>query len=802
MSGTRARGWRGGITILAAAVALAAATGFAIASLRAHADGRREAQIQLAGLRADVEAHSGRVWQLLAGDSSGASVDELDALGARITERFVALAIVDPGEPMMLALTRAYGDYQLAAGEVMTGARRGPRSANGALQAMRDASGTLAALIGQADGSYGAAANATGTAANLGTTTILVSAAVLLVLLFRRGERAQRTALLLAHEQRVLRYSEERFRSLVQHSTDMVTVIDPSGVVRYQSPSAERLLGVRSVELVGRSWRSMLHPDDAAQATEVLEASAERRPMPGPIEWRVQRDGGWLHLETAITDLVSEPSVRGIVLNSRDVGERLELQERLSHQAFHDALTGLPNRAQFMESLQAALRRGQRRERSVAVLLLDLDRFKTVNDSLGHAAGDELLVGVAERLRGVLRGEDMAARLAGDEFVVLIEDPGGAEDAARVAERIVASLRQPFSIMGKTVFTSASIGIVYRADWADAEDLLRDADVAMYRAKAAGEHGYVLFEPAMHEAAVQRLQDETDLRAAVANGDLSLAYQPILDLDSGLPIGVEALLRWRHPQHGDIPPARFIPIAEDTGLIHAIGWWVIEEATTQLSAWRALDPRLGTLEMSINLSARQLLDSELPGRVAGLLAQLDLPPSAVIMEMTEGAFSPPADPGAAALGALRGLGVRVAIDDFGTGYSALGRLRELPVDMIKIDRSFVEGVEQPDAAAMVRTLIELARALRLGSVAEGVETDGQLRVLRELGCDAAQGYLLGRPAPPDQIIGELLASRPPPVARHDRESAVPGRFRQPSGYSRDASAAPARGPERTRRRTP
>ena len=521
MNGAGARGWRGVATILAASVALAAATGFAIASLRAHADGRREAQVQLAGLRADVEAHSGRVWQILVADSDGASPDEVDALGARIAERFGTLATVDPGEPMMLALTRAYGDYELAAGEVLAGMRRGSSPTNGALDAMRDASGTLATLIGQADGSYRAVATATITAVNLGTTTILVSAAVLLVLLFRRAERAHRMALLLRHEQRVLRYSEERFRSLVQHSSDMVTVIDPSGVVRYQSPSAERLLGLPSAESVGRSWHSMLHADDVARATEMLEASAERRPVAGPIEWRIQRaDGSWLHLETAITDLVSEPSVQGIVLNSRDVGERRELQERLSFQAFHDALTGLPNRVQFMDALQAALRRGQRRETAVAVLLLDLDRFKNVNDSLGHAAGDELLVGVANRLRAAVRGEDMAARLAGDEFVVLLEEPGGAQDAARVAERIGASLLQPFSIMGQTVFTSASIGIVYRADWADPEELLHDADVAMYRAKAAGEPGYVVFEPAMREAAFRRWQDGTDLRAAVAKGDL------------------------------------------------------------------------------------------------------------------------------------------------------------------------------------------------------------------------------------------------------------------------------------------
>lgn len=769
MTSAEARGRRGALPLLAAAVALAAATGFAIASLRDHADGRREAQVQLAGLRADVEAHTGGVWQAVAGDAAGSPASDLSGLGISISGRFDALALADPGQPLLLALIRAYGDYELAAAEVLA-------SSDGSVGRMREASTTLASLIAQADGSYRSVASATSTAADLGTTTILVSAAVLLVLLFRRAERAHRTTLLLAHEQRVLRYSEERFRSLVQHSTDMVTVIDPAGIVRYQSPSAERLLGISGPDLVGQSWRAMLHPEDAPRAQKLLEASAKGRPISGPIEWRVERaDRGWLHLETAITDLVNEPSVQGIVLNSRDVGERHELQQRLSHQAFHDVLTGLPNRAQFMEALQSALRRGHRRGAPVAVLLLDLDRFKTVNDSLGHAAGDELLIGVAGRLRGALRGEDMAARLAGDEFVVLIEDPSGAEDAARVAERIGASLRQPFSIMGKTVFTSASIGIVCRTESAEPEELLRDADVAMYRAKAAGEHGYVLFEPEMHAAAVERLQDETDLRAAVANGDLTLAYQPILDLGSGLPTGVEALLRWRHPRHGDISPARFMPIAEETGLIHAIGWWVIESAATQLKTWRQLDPRLAALEMSVNLSARQLLDPELPARVAGLLTELDLPPSALVMEVTEGAFGLPADPGAAALGALRSLGVRIAIDDFGTGYSALGRLRELPVDIIKIDRSFVADLEEADAAAMVRTLVDLARALRLTSVAEGVETDAQLQILRELGCSAAQGFLLGRPAPASRVVEQL--------------------------YSRGASALSGAGRSRTMRKT-
>jgi diguanylate cyclase (GGDEF)-like protein/PAS domain S-box-containing protein len=788
MSATR-RARASVIPLLAAAIALAGATGFAIASLRAHADGRREAQVQLAALRADVEAHTSTVWRAVA-SGDAAAADEAGAVTQRIGDTFDGLVLADPGEPMLLALIRSFGEYELASGDVLAGATSADGVLQSSVRAMRKASAALAGLIRQADASYQNVAAATSTAADIGTTTILVSAAVLLVLLFRRGERALRAALLLAHEQRVLRFSEERFRSLVQHSTDMITVLDRGGIVRYQSPSVERLLGVPGVELLGRSWRSIVHPDDASRAADVLDAAGERRPAPGPIEWRVQRaDGGWLHLETAVTDLVDEPSVQGIVLNSRDVSERRELQERLSHQAFHDVLTGLPNRARFMEALQAAMRRGQRRSTPLAVLLLDLDQFKTINDSLGHAAGDELLIGVAGRLCGALRMEEMAARLAGDEFVVLLEDPGGAQDAARVAERIAASLRQPFTIMGKSVVTSASIGIVWRTEWSDPDELLRDADVAMYRAKAAGQHGYMLFEPQMHAAAVERLQDESDLREAVANGDLTLAYQPIIDLVGGGTTGVEALLRWRHPRHGDISPARFIPIAEETGLIHAIGWWVLETSCAQLAAWRKLKPSLSELKMSVNLSARQLQDPELPGRIADLLLRLALPPSALVLEMTEGAFPQPAASGAGTLAAIRQLGVRIAIDDFGTGYSTLGRLRELPVDAIKIDRSFVADVEQPDSAAIVRSLVDLARAMQLASVAEGVETEGQLDALRGLGCQQAQGYLLGRPAPAETAIEMLLEPANAAVIR----SAPAG------GGSRGNGAAEARQTRAARR---
>jgi diguanylate cyclase (GGDEF)-like protein/PAS domain S-box-containing protein len=416
------------------------------------------------------------------------------------------------------------------------------------------------------------------------------------------------------------------------------------------------MLGAAPVELIGRSWRSLFHDDDAPRAAELLEACAAGRAGDEPIKWRLRRaDGGWLDLETTVSNLLDEPSVFGIVLNSRDVGERRDLERRLFHQAFHDELTGLPNRARFMEDLRAALARAHRRGSQVAVLLLDLDRFKNVNDSLGHAAGDELLAGVAKRLRAVLRTEDTAARLAGDEFVILVEGVASPQDAARLAERIAASLRRPFSVAGQMVFTSGSIGIVCRGESTEPEELLRDADVAMYRAKSAND-GYALFEPTMHAAAVERLQLETDMREALTSSQFSLVYQPIQELAGGRVIAVEALARWRHPLQGDISPARFIPIADETGMIGALGWWVMETAATQLHDWRQLGSRLAELQMSINLSARQLHDAELPSRLGQLVDRLGLVPSALVLEMTEDAFSGPAAAGARRSRPFAGLG--------------------------------------------------------------------------------------------------------------------------------------------------
>ena len=748
------------LPLLVGAVIVALATAYALASLRSHADGRREAQVLVATMQTSVQEHTAWVWRAVVEGATEDIVTRTTALRTEIGANLDRLGLVDPGGQLLVALLRAVGDYEIAATRVLTTlALRQPTVLASDIADVRRTSEVLAAMIGDVDAAYRSSVTATTTAANVGTTTTLVSSAVLLALLFRRSERSRRTAAVLAHEQRILRESEERFRALVQRSSDMTTVIDPVGRVRYQSPSVERILGRGVGDVTGANWRGLIHPDDTARMGELLDAVADGSEPTETIEWRVRHaDGRWLELETTVTNLLDEPNVAGIVLNSRDVTDRSDLQRRLYHQAFHDTLTGLPNRARFMEHLSDALARAHRRGTQVAILLLDLDLFKTVNDSLGHAAGDELLIGVAERIRAALRSQDMAARLAGDEFAVCVEDVAGPADAARVAERIAEALRRPFTVHGRQVFTAASVGIVCASESAVAEDLLRDADVAMYRAKVAGERGYAVFEPSMHTAAVERLQSELDLREAIGTADMALAYQPVCRLDDGEVVAVEALARWHHPRLGDVAPGRFIPLAEEAGLIGQLGWWVLETAVAQLRDWRSSAARRD-LVMNVNLSVRQLHDPELVGRLTALLARMHVPTSALVLELTEGAFRSPDGTAVDVLAQLRGHGIRIAIDDFGTGYSTLGRLQSLPVDMVKIDRSFVAQLGVLGDPAVVRAMVDLSHALRLITVAEGVETEAQRSQLRDLGCDQAQGYLLGAPVSAAELWATALRTR-------------------------------------------
>jgi diguanylate cyclase (GGDEF)-like protein len=422
------------------------------------------------------------------------------------------------------------------------------------------------------------------------------------------------------------------------------------------------------------------------------------------------------------------------------------------HDAFHDALTDLPNRALFMDRLGRAVERLKRhREGCLAVLFLDLDGFKVINDSLGHAIGDELLVGTARRLQTCLRAEDTVARLGGDEFAVLLDDMRHISDATRVSERIQKELGQPFVVSGHEVFAPASIGIAMSATGDESfEDLLRDADTAMYRAKALGKGRYEVFDPAMHLRAVTRLQVETDLRRAVEREEFRLHYQPIIAIEGGYVFAVEALVRWQHPTRGLVPPLEFIPVTEETGLIVPLGEWVLREACRQMWHWEQELGALAPHMMSVNLSSKQFMQHDLIDKVKEILGETGLDPRRLGLDLTESVVMENADSTTVMLTQLTELHIHLSIDDFGTGYSSLSYLHRFPIEALKIDRSFIRRMgAQGENLEIVRTILTLAHSLGMTVVAEGVETAEQLRQLKDLGCEYAQGYLFSRPVDGD-----------------------------------------------------
>jgi diguanylate cyclase (GGDEF)-like protein/PAS domain S-box-containing protein len=446
----------------------------------------------------------------------------------------------------------------------------------------------------------------------------------------------------------------------------------------------------------------------------------------------------------------------GRVWSFRDITERKRLEDELAHQAFHDSLTGLANQALFRDRVQHALTRTGRHDGRLAVLYLDLDNFKTVNDSLGHPTGDKLLICVAERLRACLRAMDTAARLGGDEFAVLLEDLTSAGDATGLADRLIAALQQPFTVADREVFIGASIGIALDAPGVSNDQLLRNADIAMYTAKRRGRGRYEIFQPEMHAAAVERLEIEADLRGALDRGELTLQYQPIVALDTGRISGVEALVRWRHPERGLLPPGAFVPIAEETGLIRELGRQVLVEACIQVRRWQVEHPEMEPITVSVNISPRQLQADGLVEQITEALDASGLAPSNLVLEITEGAMMHDTEATIGKLGVLKGLGVRLAVDDFGTGYSSLSYLQRFPIDILKIDRAFVSAIEPATSkASLVRTIVSLAQTLGLQAVAEGVETAVQAEILADLGCALAQGYHFARPMDADALSDML-----------------------------------------------
>jgi diguanylate cyclase (GGDEF)-like protein/PAS domain S-box-containing protein len=560
--------------------------------------------------------------------------------------------------------------------------------------------------------------------------------------------------------------SDAHFRSLVQHSSDIMVVVDAAGIVRYASPAVERVLGV-SREVANTSLLSFVHPDDVPTAAAALSTalSISSGARSGPSRFRARGAGdAWRDVECLTTNLCDDPTVGGVLITIRDVTERARLEAQLVHQAFHDPLTGLANRTLFRDRVAHALAREGRHPSGVVALFLDLDDFKTVNDSLGHREGDRLLGIVGERLLNATRGCDTVARLGGDEFAVLLENARTEEDAVIVAERIISAVKTPIVLAGQDVLVGASVGIARARPEDGAEELLRNADVAMYKAKQRGKNTYEIFAPAMHAALMDRLELEADLRRVVLEGacaELRVHYQPIVELSGGEITGVEALTRWQHARRGLVPPTAFIPIAEATGLIVPLGRWVLRQACAQAARWQAartpgaqapVAPAHQPLTLSVNLSARQLQHPSIVEDVRGALEASGLAPASLVLEITESVIIQDAAAALATLHDLKRLGVRIAIDDFGTGYSSLGYLQQYPIDILKIDKAFVDGVARGGPrSALARTIVALGDSLALHCVAEGIEEDVQRQHLRSLGCAYGQGFLFARPLPAEEV---------------------------------------------------
>jgi diguanylate cyclase (GGDEF)-like protein/PAS domain S-box-containing protein len=553
-----------------------------------------------------------------------------------------------------------------------------------------------------------------------------------------------------------LREAEERFRRSFDDAAIGMALVAPDGRFLRTNRSLCEILGYREEELLGKTFQVLTHPDD-------LDADLDqvRRMLLGEVRtYQMEKryfhkDGHvvWVLLSVSLVhDDEGDPLY--FVSQIQDITEHKVLEERLEHRAFHDPLTNLPNRQLFMDRLGQALRRTMRRHNQVTVLFMDLDGFKVVNDSLGHDVGDLLLALVAQRLRRCLRPEDTLARFGGDEFLVLIEavdDPGR---AVQVAERITEELRRPFIIEGRDLYVTASIGIsLGGARTHDPDALLREADTAMYRTKNEG-GDFRVFDPAMYERAFRRLEVENDLRRAIDQEEFVIHYQPMVDLQTGELWGMEALVRWDHPERGLLEPSEFVPVAEESGLVIPMGEQILREACFRAKEWQEENPRIPPLVMAVNLSASQLSRLDLADTVERVLGETGLEGNRLTLDVTETVYVKVLAGNEAILDRLKALGVRFSIDDFGTGYSALSYLKRLPADAIKIDQSFVKGLgKDVEDTAVIRMIIELAHTLGLEVIAEGVETEEQVALLKEMGCDFAQGYHFSKPLPPEAASG-------------------------------------------------
>ena len=557
-----------------------------------------------------------------------------------------------------------------------------------------------------------------------------------------------------------LEANERRYRALIERASDGVSVIDADGTVKYDSPSIEAVLGYKPGERFGTSGLGLVHEDDRARAAQTLERVMAEPGASANAELRVRHaDGTYRWIEAVVTNMLDEPGVAGIVSNFRDVTDRKSLEDQLAHQAFHDPLTGLANRALLTDRVNHAVAAGRRRKDTIAVIYIDLDDFKTVNDVLGHQAGDELLMQVSKRISSVLRPGDTASRLGGDEFAVLLDELPNPAMAYEIGSRLLETLRDQFDV-GGGIGMNASIGIAVASQDDDAAALLRNADLAMYRAKGAGKGRFEIYEAGMHAQVLARMEIKADLRRAVQANEFVAHYQPIVDLATRAVTGVEALVRWHHRDGRMISPAEFIPVAEETGVIVQVGRSVLRQACRDLARWQSELGSAAPRTVSVNLSPRQIQDPGVVEEVRMALRDSGLAPSALILEITESILVDDTNGASEILAKLKSLGVAIALDDFGTGYSSLTYLDRFPVDVLKIDKSFIDSLvaTAEDGSPLVAAIVNLGAMLGLKVTAEGIEEADQLERLRHMGCEQGQGYYFARPMPGADLASFLSAS--------------------------------------------
>jgi diguanylate cyclase (GGDEF)-like protein/PAS domain S-box-containing protein len=562
-----------------------------------------------------------------------------------------------------------------------------------------------------------------------------------LLLMVRQSVGLREDALI--RERRAARMVEERYASLIANASDVIMIVAPDGIVRFASPASERTLGLPPEQITGRRLADLWTGEDAEKLRKFLtELAATPSGTVGPVEFRIDRGSKRCVFESVGSNLTEDAAVRGLALNFRDISERKALEEQLRQMAFHDPLTLLANRNLFRDRVQHALTLVQRGQCSVAVMFLDLDNFKNINDSLGHDAGDRLLQAVAQRIVKTTRSSDTVARLGGDEFAVLAEGIDTVAEIERLADALIEALDLPFKLDGMEVRVGASIGVALSSAQAGAETLLSNADIAMYHAKAAGKNRHVTFQSQMQDMLHERLRLEADIGRALAQGEFFLEYQPIIDLGTRSLLGVEALVRWRHPEAGVLLPGRFIQVVEECGQIVKLGRWVLKQACRDFAQWRTAIAGGAGLRLAVNISGRHLQHGELVHDVGQALREAGLEARNLVIELTESTTMYNTDANLERFHRLKALGVRLAIDDFGTGYSSLSYLHRFPIDILKIDRSFVSRLTNSDnGPELARAVITLGETLGLETVAEGIELEPQVAALLALGCVAGQGFL-------------------------------------------------------------